>query len=178
MTAQHSGIRMHVSATTYEMHHLPPCNCPSLSLPPPLLFCTCSLSGSLAACCAEVESRTRIDPRNGRPMPEQANVKVDCLAYKKPQATGTSGTPAAAPAAPNAPAPYVSTEAGKLCYGIETDKQVRVVFSVETKRASVILGRRGQVIDCKMFQAPGTLQFTVGGSYCGSHWPGRHPRLS
>jgi hypothetical protein len=42
-------------------------------------------------------------------MPEQANVKSSCLAYKKPSA----GTPAPAPAA-----------TGKECYGLETDKDV------------------------------------------------------
>jgi len=57
-------------------------------------------------------------------MPEQANVMAACLAYKKPQATGGAATPAAAPAAP---APYVSPEAGKLCYGIETDKEYKLL---------------------------------------------------
>lgn len=71
-------------------------------------------AGSLAACCAEVESRTRVDPRNGQPMPDQANVKAACLAYKKPE-------PAAAPAAQTPKAP---SGGGKMCYGLETDSGV------------------------------------------------------
>lgn len=80
---------------------------PAPACPPPV-------TGSLAACCAEVESRTRVDPRNGRPMPEQTNVKAACLAYKKPDAGGEAAkAPAPAPAA-----------TGKACYGLETDKDV------------------------------------------------------
>lgn len=61
-------------------------------LPPPSQI----LPGSLSSCCEEVEKRTRIDPRNGKPMPEQANAKAVCNTYKKQQTPGSA--PATAPA--------------------------------------------------------------------------------
>jgi len=82
--------------------------------------------GSLAACCAEVESRTRVDPRNGRPMPQQANVKAACLAYKKPAAAG--GAAGGAAPAPAAVAPTDdSDQLGKPCFAVEVEKEGQVL---------------------------------------------------
>jgi hypothetical protein len=41
--------------------------------------------GSLSSCCDALEPRVKVDPRNGQPRSDQANVKALCNSYKKQQ---------------------------------------------------------------------------------------------
>jgi hypothetical protein len=61
-----------------------------------------------------------VDPRNGQPRSDQANVKAVCNSYKKqqPQQQADTNKPAAQPAA------------AQECFAIETDLKVRVGWVV------------------------------------------------
>ena len=76
-------------------------------------------AGSLSACCDALEPRVKVDPRNGQPRTDQANIKAVCNSYKKTPPAGQS-----APAPASASAPKQQASGSQECFAIETDLKV------------------------------------------------------